>query len=114
MAIDFDANRGSLGRESKALAAEIGKLLARLVGTNDPTESQVQDPIAQSQSRDRDFSCYEYRLTLIEQCYRKRSSGLDRLLGQVQSTSSFLSERLKEQPFDQYVERIDDRRPQKS
>ncbi|MGH8578694.1 MAG: hypothetical protein ACREVK_00760 [Gammaproteobacteria bacterium] len=87
------------GREREALEADLEKLLVTLMGSNELIEGPAQDFIAQNPSQDQSFRSYEYRLTVIEQRYRKRLSGLNGLLGQLQSTSSFLSRQLKELPL---------------
>ncbi|MGH8659675.1 MAG: hypothetical protein ACREV4_14680 [Gammaproteobacteria bacterium] len=92
-----NANMG--GRDRETLEADLGKLLATLTGSSEPIESLAQDFCTQNPSQDQSFRSYEYRLTVIEQRYRKRLSGLEGLLGQLQSTSSFLSRQLKELPL---------------
>lgn len=85
------------GRDRETLEADLEKLLATLMASSEPIESPAPDFSAQnSSSQDQGLRGYEYRLTVIEQRYRKRLSGLDGLLGQMQSTSSFLSRQLKE------------------
>lgn len=92
-------NADMCGRDREALEADLEKLLATLMGSSEPIESPAQHSSAQNPSQDQGFRSYEYRLTVIEQRYRKRLSGLDGLLGQLQSTSSFLSRQLKELPL---------------
>jgi flagellar hook-associated protein 2 len=101
MATDFDSVVALFGRENDGLLARLNSVLNTYTGSGGLIDNRNQGLDGQIRSLDQRIDSYEYRLTLIEERYRRQFSALDGLLGQLQGTSSFLSQQLANLPFNQ-------------
>lgn len=101
MATDFDSIVALFGRQDDGLAALLDNVLDSYMGSGGLIDNRNQGLNGQIRSLDQRIDSYEYRLTQIEERYRRQFSALDGLLGELQSTSSFLSQQLKNLPFSQ-------------
>lgn len=90
-------SRGTVGF-SQGYAYQLGQLATQLLGSSGPISSRT-DGINQSiKDIDDQRNALNTRLTQIEAAYRQQFTALDTLLGQMQATSSYLTQQLASLP----------------